>query len=329
MSNYVTEAAGEQLNINYDYKQSWHHDFCFNKTRNESLMIKFFKEGTEEKQAVGLNILIFLSQFWFATMDQIRAALVIKHLNAGLAGEIVEEYVANRILNCFTLAEHELDTMPEDAMRIYCLDHGARHILSHYYREDFVYWQSTDNLRGTEQIVKCLSTCRFYLALARVKEENLRSFEPVFDASIGRRNARFSARFEILNKKGGAPSSTWEQEPTKKYILESVRDYDLPTYWERKASEQIRTYLSLKYWQQNFPEEPTFILLAESKKSALEAAGIYHRIIGGDNFRVTTDQEVLRGMEKAVFYKYIPDPEGGGRGTLRAGRAAAFSRKEA
>lgn len=327
MRNYVTEAEGKKLDVNYDFKQSWVHDFSFNKTRNESLMIKFFREGSDEKQRVGLNILIFLSQFWFATREQIICALKIKGLESALVDELLEEYVENRVMNCFTLAQHELDVLPEDAIHIYCMDHGARHILAHYYREDYVYWQSTDNLRGTEQIVKCLSTCWFYLSLAAVKQENLRVFEPLYDVSIGRRNARFSACFEILNKKGGEPSTAWEKDPTRKFILESVRDYDLPTYWQKKCVEQIKPYLAQKYWQQNFSDEPMFILLAQSKDSALVAADKFYRILGTDMFRVTTDGDVAKGMDKAPFYKYLPG-EDGAVGKLRAGRAVIFSQKE-
>jgi len=326
MRNYVTEAEGRNLNINYDYKQSWQRDFSFNKTRNESLMIKFFRESGEAKQTVGLNMLIFLSQFWFATRDQIVQALSVKGLDIALVDELLDEYVSNRVMNCFTFAQHELAELPADAMHIYCMDHGARHILSHYYREDFVYWQSTDNLRGTEQIVKCLSTCWFYLALAKVKGENLRVFEPLFDVSIGRRNARFSAYFEILNKKAGSESSAWEKDPTRKFILESVRDYDLPTYWQKKCVEQIKPYLTQKYWQQNFSDEPMFILLTQSRESALEASDIFLRITGFENFRATTDVDVANGMSKALLYKYS-FVDGGTRGTLQPGRAALFSRK--
>lgn len=329
MRNYVTEKQGAALNVNYDYKQSWLRDFSFNKTRNESLMVKYFKEHDAAQQEVGLNMLIFLSQFWFATRDQIKKALEIKGLDASLADEVIDDYVANRVMNCFTFAAHELDVMPPDAMRIYCMDHGARHILSHYYREDFVYWQSTDNLRGTEQIVKCLSTSSFYLSLARVKMENLRTFEPIFDVSIGRRNARFSAMFEILNKRGGDEPSVWQKDPTRKFILESVRSYDLPAYWQKKCREQIHPYLMQKFWQQNFPEEPMFILLAETDEAALEAADIFHRITESANFRITTDKNILRGMEKAPFYKYIPCEESARVGTLQPGRAVIFSKKDA
>lgn len=329
MRKYVTEKQGASLHVNYDYKQSWLREFSFNRTRNESLMVKYFKERDPTQQEVGLNMLIFLSQFWFATRDQIKRALEIKGLDTAVADDVIDDYVANRVMNCFTLAAHELDEMPADAMRIYCMDHGARHILSHYYREDFVYWQSTDNLRGTEQIVKCLSTSSFYLALAKVKMENLRTFEPIFDVSIGRRNARFSAVFEILNKRSIEDQSTGQKDPTRKFILESVRSYDLPAYWQKKCREQVYPYLMQKFWQQNFSEEPMFILLAETDEAALEAADIFFRITGSKNFRVTTDKNILRGMEKAPFYRYLPCEDGAGVGTLQPGRAVIFSKKDA
>lgn len=70
-----------------------------------------------------------------------------------------------------------------------------------------------------------------------------------------------------------------------------------------------------------------FILLAQSKDSALVAADKFYRILGTDMFRVTTDGDVAKGMDKAPFYKYLPG-EDGAVGKLRAGRAVIFSQKE-
>ena len=317
MRNYVTEKEGRSLSINYDYVQSWDHEFSIYKTRNENLMIRFFLEGSREKQQLGLEILVFLSKFWFATKEHMAQLLQMKGLQTQLLEEILEEYLGSRIINCFTLAQFPLDEMPDDAMRIYCLDHGAKFILMHFYREDFVHWQTTDNSRGSEQIVKCLSTCRFYLSLLAAKGRDLRIFEPIFDVSIGRRDARFSANFEI--EKGGQ---------TRKFILESVRTYDLPTYWRKKVAEQISPFITNKFWRQTFSEEPVFILLAETGKNALEAADIFYRRTMSPNFRVTTDIDVAKGMEKAHFYKYIPPEDDAGIGTLSPVRATIFCPKE-
>lgn len=317
MRNYVTEEEGKSFNINYDYVQSWDHEFSIYKTRNENLMIRYFLETSRAKQQLGIEILVFLAKFWFATKEHMTQLLRMKGVQPQLLEEVLEEYLSNRIINCFTLAQFPLDELPSDAMRIYCLDHGAKFILMHFYREDFVHWQTTDNNRGSEQIVKCLSTCRFYLSLLAAKGEELRVFEPIFDVSIGRRETRFSANFEIL--KGGQ---------TRKFILESVRTYDLPTYWRKKVAEQISPFIVNKFWRQTFPEEPVFILLAETEESALEAADIFYRRTTSQNFRVTTDIDVAKGMEKARFYKYVPPEDDAGIGTLSPVRATVFFPKE-
>lgn len=317
MRNYITEKEGKSLNINYDYVQSWHHEFSIYKTRNESLMVRYFLESSREKQRLGLEILVFLSKFWFATKEHMAQLLRMKGLQSQVLEEILEEYLSSRIVNCFTLAQFPLDEMPDDAMRIYCLDHGAKFILTHFYREDFVHWQTTDNNRGSEQVVKCLSTCRFYLSLLAAKREDLRIFEPIFDVSIGRREARFSANFEIAK---GAQ--------TRKFILESVRTYDLPTYWRKKVAEQIAPFIMNKFWRQTFPEEPVFILLAETVENAMEAADIFYRRTMSSNFRITTDVDVGKGMEKAHFYKYVPREDDAGIGTLSPVRATIFCSKE-
>jgi len=317
MRNYVTEKEGRTLNINYDYVQSWAHEFSIYRTRNESLMIRYFLESSREEQKLGIELLIFLSKFWFATKEHMVQLLHMKGLKTQLLEKVLEEYVSNRILNCFTLAQFPLDEIPDDAFRVYCLDHGAKFILTHFYREDFVHWQTTDNNRGTEQIVKCLSTCRFYLSLLAAKREDLRIFEPIFDVSIGRREARFSANFEIA--KG---------TQTRKFILESVRAYDLPTYWRKKVAEQVAPFISNKFWRQTFTEEPVFILLAETMENAIEAADIFYRRTMSSNFRVTTDVDVAKGIDKARFYKYMPKENDAGIGTLSPVRATIFYPKE-
>lgn len=317
MRNYATEKEGKALHINYDYVQSWAHEFSIYRTRNESLMIRYFLESSREKQKLGLEILVFLSKFWFATKEYMLQLLHLKGLKTQDLEEILEEYLSNRILNCFTLAQFPLDEIPDDALRVYCLDHGAKFILTHFYREDFVHWQTTDNNRGSEQIVKCLSTCRFYLSLLAAKREDLRIFEPIFDVSIGRREARFSANFEIV--KG---------TQTRKFILESVRAYDLPTYWRKKVAEQIAPFIMNKFWRQTFAEEPVFILLAESLENALEASDIFYRRTMSSNFRVTTDIDVIKGMEKAHFYKYMACEDNADVGTLSPVRATIFCPKE-
>ena len=118
MRNYVTEEEGKSFNINYDYVQSWDHEFSIYKTRNENLMIRYFLEGSREKQRLGIEILVFLSKFWFATKEHMAKLLQMKGLQSQLLEEILEEYLSNRIINCFTLAQFPLDKMPDDAMRI-------------------------------------------------------------------------------------------------------------------------------------------------------------------------------------------------------------------
>ena len=147
--------------------------------------------------------------------------------------------------------------------------------------------------------------------------EDLRIFEPIFDVSIGRRDARFSANFEIAR-----------EGQIRRFILESVRTYDLPTYWRKKVAEQISPFIMNKFWRQTFPEEPVFILLAETAEDALEAADIFYRRTMSPNFRVTTDIDIAKGMEKAHFYRYMPSEDDTKIGILSSVRATIFCSKE-
>ena len=309
---YLTKDEAGAPDVSPDLVQSWHHTFSVTKARNEPMILRWWLERSREEQTMGLEALVLLARFRFATLDQLTRDLQIRGLPTDSLEPLLEELVRNRVLNCFVLALQPLEEFPEDALKIWCLDWGGRHILLHFYREDFVYWHPADGQRGAGQILSCLSTLRFFLALLEVRRENLRFFDPVFDVSIGRRDARFSALFELR-----------QGETRRKFVLENVRSADLPAAWLRKVSEQICPFLEERCWKRYLPEEPVFLLLADTSAAALEAADLFHRRTQSENFRVTTDQEVAKGMESARFFRYVPAPEG--TGALQPVRAALFT----
>ena len=54
----------------------------------------------------------------------------------------------------------------------------------------------------------------------------------------------------------------------------------------------------------------------EDEAQALEAAHIFYRRTGKENFRLITDGQLKGGLDKAAFYKYVPvveeDPDNPG-----------------
>jgi len=306
------------LHADYEWVQVFHHKFGTDRSFNESETIRWFSTLSYDEKKMGTELLVFLSRFWFITTPQLQLLFKLNKVSTDSVSTLLKTLLDRHVINCFTLSSEPMQEFPKNALRIYCLDTCGKHILSHFYREDFVCWRTTDVMRGAEQIVKCLSTCNFYLNLAIAKEENLITFEPIYDASIGYRNSRYSALMELSN---GTENI--------KMILESVRTYDLPTYWRKKVSEQLAPYYEKEYWKQTFSEPPKILLLAETIEDAQLAAEILHKRLNKVRFLCTTDEEVAKGMEKAFFYKYSDaNDENGNVAALLAVPAKLFTAKK-
>lgn len=314
---YVTKEGGRGLDFGYDYKQCFHHDSSQAKTLPEYTLVKQFTELSSYEKQLTLEVLKFLYQFTFATHDQLIAMLEAKCIDPAGMDEVIDQMLRMRQMNSFYLNSFakQNEPFPDDAFVIYCIDFGAIAILSHFSNSDCIAWFTTDVVRSTELILKYLTTVMFYLALAEVKGSALRYFKPVFDVTFGHRSFRFSAAFEVMHGYTGHP-----------FILESIRSYDLPANWIKKVDRQIVPFsCQEKNWTKYFSTSPVYILLVENEEQALEAADLFHRRTGLDNFRLITDAQVKNGLEAANFLKYIPNPDGEGLGTLQKVKASLLS----
>lgn len=297
-SIYISAEEGQRFSFPYDWRQSFEHPFEMSRAANEAQIVKTYVAEEDDRQ-IGLEILKLLFDFTFATRNQLERLLRIKGLDADRLDDLLNRYLDRRLLNRFIISAYSITPAPDnpfppDAFFIYCLDHGARHILNHFYRDDAgVTWKSTNSYRSAEQSAKYLVTNEFYLSLMGVKKDDLAFFQPTVNYSIRTRDIRMSGMFRIM--KGATPVE---------FILEVVRDGDLPTYWTKKVGEQISTFIMNQFWKRYFRLEPTFIFLAENLNQALELSEIFQRGTGSDKFRVTTDTELAKGIDKATFYKF-------------------------
>jgi len=298
--NYVTAEEGKRLSFPYDWKQTFDHSFEMSRAANEAQIVKTYVAEEADRQ-IGLEILKLLFDFTFATRDQLERLLRIKGLDeADRLDDLLSRYLFRRLLNRFTLSSYTLNAIPDDAFVIYCLDHGARHILSHFYQDDIsVTWKSTNSYRSAEQVAKLLATNEFYLSLMGVKRDSLASYSPTVDYSIRPREStrsrdiRLSAAFRIMKGCTGVD-----------FILEVVRSSDIPMYWTKKVNTQLMPFIQDRFWSRYFRLEPTFIFLAENLDQALELSEIFQRGTGSERFRITTDKDLVSGIDKATFYKY-------------------------
>lgn len=310
--SYATLADEAELNICYDYRQVFHHEFSPGKTMAEYGIIRAFSAQPQDHRQVGIAVVDFLRSFGFATLRQLTQMLEQRGINAEGLEDVLQEYLELRIVNFCIAAAMDMPEIPEDALKIYCLDYGATYILSHFASTNMVGWLSTDSIRPIRLVVMYLATVRFFLAMSEAKCSDLHYFRPVPDINIGKRMTRFSADFQIRNG-----------FTERNFILEVLRNSEFPVDWFKKV-DQIEQFLNPKVYERYYGEPPIFILLAENNAIALEAAEIFARRLPKAMFRVTTDKELLKGMARAKFYKFVPGTEAK-PARLAAVKASLFS----
>lgn len=295
---YMTEQQGIQLMFPYDYQQTFHHEFRFMHTPREYVLVPDFHNMDEAHKACEKTVLKYLLNFGFATIQQLRILLSANGLDTEILPDILESCVEQHVLNYFILSQFVLDSIPSDACKIYCLDHGAKMLLQHYSPRDYIGWISSDNYRSSELVAKYLMTGMFYLQLLATKGERISYFNPLPDFTIGHREIRFSAAFQLVQ--GFA---------TRDFLLEVVRHEDLPIIWQKKVNEKIAVFLQDKFWSCHYHALPVFLFLTPNDEDALMTADIFHMRTKHPDFRVLTDQNLMMGFDKARFYQYVPGTE--------------------
>ena len=310
---YLTKTEGERFEFPYDYRQTFHHEFRLSRTPREAVLVKDFCKFDDERQKIEKEALYFLRDFCFATESQLKMLLGAKGLNPDILPPILESCVTNHVINFFCLSQFVMDKVPDDALKIYCLDHGARHILTHFSKQDELTWISSDNIRSSELVAKYLMTGNFYLQVMAVKGESVKWFKPLADYTIGHRMIRVSGVFQIMQ--GFTP---------RNFILEVIRHDDLPIVWQQKVNEKLAPFIR-SYWSQYYKTLPVFLLLTQNDEDALSAAEIFHMRIGDSaGFRVLTDKHLMEGLDKAPFYAYVPESDTNPTPGLKKVRAKIF-----
>lgn len=311
-AEYTPASCEAMLDIKYDFKQAFHHSFSPARTMAEYGIVRDFSGQSAEDRKLGIAVVDFLRQFGFATRNQLRQMLQLRDIEPQNLDVVLTHYAQLRILNYFIPAAFDQIVEAEDALRIYCLDYGAIHILTHFTSTNMVTWLSTDSIRPMRLVVMCLATVRFYLSLLQCGS-SVYYFRPMPDVSIGKRMIRFSADFQI--RKENASGRT--------FILEAIRSAEFPIDWLKKV-DQIEAFITSRSYLRYYEDAPVFILLAENRNIALEAAELLHRRMPDVVFRVTTDEELAKGLAEAKFWKYTPAADGK-PSKLTAVRAELFS----
>ncbi len=108
---------------------------------------------------------------------------------------------------------------------------------------------------------------------------------------------------------------------TQEILVETIRQSDLPIFWRHKVDQHLNPFINENFASRYFNSDPTWIFATDSQDSALEAAKIFEELTNCKRYRLTTAEEMRKGLDRAEFYKYE-------EGKLKPVKLKLFARSE-
>lgn len=285
--------------IKEGYNQVFENKFTINIGLKE--IIKMKNNGTITDRDLKMTKLIFL--FKFATLDQIYEYLELtSEEDDHVAAKIniknrIEKLVKYRVFNKFMLTEDPvIETVQPEALQIYCLDLGGRHLLSHYSTEDVTDWYTIENMKSSAIISKDLQVLNFYLSLLRTCPDRVPYYQPGQDMRLGKKN--FTPNFEFAIENSGVNSY---------FVGEVVTDADFPmTYRERLFKlEDLFTTNNWKKYYYDSSVPPVLLIVAENDQLAQELGEMMNEISELERYRITTYERINKKLyDLGAFLKF-------------------------
>ena len=272
-------------------KQTFHHDFNSNVSKN--VVLEMYHTGRITDR--DLTIIKFLYIFKFATAEQI-STLLGGEQSIGAVSARLDKLSNQRILNKFILSPVTENRIYPDALQVYCLDLGAKYLLTQYSRYDVEDWVSSENYKTSDLISKDLIAVNFYLSLRNQLGGRLEYFRSSNTLQLGRTSIAPSCEFSIKN--GGERTYM---------IAEVLRNYDTPYLFREKATK-LESLLSTNSWKKFFfdsHDAPFLLLICENDLLAGEAAELLSTSTNITRFRITTLERMQMPLhQEGAFLRY-------------------------
>ena len=305
MEQYLKTGDAASYLFPKDWYQVFDHPFAAPRAQNESMVLKTFTEGLkrEECRMIG-TLLLYLYRTTFALDRQIERYLAQREL---LPAEGIAELLAfakrEHLLNCFTFSETGEGKLPEDALRIYCLDHAARYVLGHFYREDVLYtWNRFRALASAPVVSRNLVINDLYLEFGARCRPKVTDMSAPMHFYYNHRNIFLSGGFRVRDETKGI----------REYLVEVVRSADLPDFWQSKVTEQLAPFLSETHgaeatepnWRRFFERRPALIFFGDTEEDLAEIGAVYERAVKDSCYRLALLRDLPKGLGSIRLYRY-------------------------
>ncbi len=278
-----------------DLRQVFENSFSLNVGQNE--IIKMRNNGIITDR--DLTISKFLFHFKFATAEQLNRLTRDDSKLSNFTSRL-NKLVQYRILNKFMLSKGGNTKVAQEALHIYCLDQGGRHLLMNYSNEDVWDWCSTANMKASEIISKELLVSEIFLRLKETCPNKISYFKTYPEFRIGKKIVIPS--FEM---------SMFIKGENKYFIGEVVRASDLPVLFRGRVNK-LEGVLCSNAWKKYYYESqtpPVLFIFADTDETAFECSKLIRCTSEIENFRVSTDMRLKRPLyDTGAFLRFESDP---------------------
>lgn len=299
----------EGYNFGYQYQERQH---CSQVFKNRFMSNIIAEEVIKSRYSgrisdLDLDMIQFVFDHSFATIDILRDLFLPEMSLEDAAGK-VENLVKSRYLNKFMLVqtgfEQTITTFPEDALVIYCLDYAGKVLLMNYGEDEednIAKWNSTAVMMSGPRISSKLSTARLYASLKKTCRGNLVYMKS--GARCGNRKKYLTPSFEFaIESKGGR----------KYFIGLTAKEITLLPNFRDFVAKVDDFYAGVGDWSTIFHDggsaAPVIIVLADTDKTAFEAARIVASNSNLSSVRYTTDARICRDLSQSgAFLKFVPE----------------------
>lgn len=263
----------------------------YNIQTNNGAIVNLMENGTLDKQDT--KLLEFLYTNKFATLEQ------LERIGYFYGVESVKERLStmftNSIVNKIGFTDQPDRRLPSDALILYCLADGGKHILEHYTDRQII-WECSNVCQLPSVIGDCLIYNELYLAFLFNKKVKHVTSEA---------DPKFYLRSEVLTTTANHQFSNGEDVL---YLMSDIIHTDMDVFELRKHLRLIEAVVTTQIWKRFFGDganPPIVIFIVENDDSAKFLTKEVYQSSKVRDFRLTTPERLNGTLGRTgAFMKY-------------------------
>lgn len=259
---------------------------------NESAIVSLYESKSLDMDDI--KLVDFLYTNHYATLEQ------MERVGAYYKIENVKERLSalfkSSIVNKLGFTTESDKKLPGNALLVYCLADGGKHLLKHYTTREVVTWDTSSVCQLPSVISEYLVYNEMVLAFMFNKKLPLATYEV---------NPKFFLRGDVLIPTG---HSQFRKGDQVLYVLSDVIHADMDVLELRKHLRILETLVTTQIWKRYYPDSanaPIVVFIVDNDDAALALSKEIHQSCRVRDFRLTTPERMNGPLGRSgAFLKF-------------------------